>query len=161
MRVFIPTRVQVKGPRLRCTRTWGWGGGCERCPAGGEESVNITQTHPACSHQDGLYWEHPTSHNYKRRHVHGRGHPFWMPPHGESPLPKARAHPFPENYRRPHRWTTPSPGSNWKYIKGKMEKQETKRVDTIKLFFDLGERGTGNTKDTRIRRNAWLSGKAL
>lgn len=34
-----------------------------------------------------------------------------------------------------------------------MEKQKTKRVGTIKLFFDWGERGTANTKDTRIRRN--------
>ena len=65
------------------------------------------------------------------------------------------------NIRKCHQKFQVQGKSNWKYIKGKMEKQETKRVGTIKLFFDLGERGTGNTTDTRIRRNAWLSGKAL
>lgn len=51
--------------------------------------------------------------------------------------------------------------SNWKYIKGKWKKQKTKRVGTIKLFFDWGEGEQQTQKDTRIRRNVWLSGKAL
>lgn len=41
-----------------------------------------------------------------------------------------------------------------KIHKNKMEKQsQTKRVGIINIFCKWGVRGTGNTKDTRIRRN--------
>lgn len=45
--VFIPTMVQVKGPLLRWTRAWGWGGGwstaCGWCEGGWLISHKHTQ----------------------------------------------------------------------------------------------------------------------